>query len=99
MRFGCELYLHPIASFPFPGKRGHLFLWPLFPARPQLFAIRKRARRAIWQFRKEREIDRAARLGPSRDKKRLAQDDKPLGKASSTCLTTNCGAANADGPG
>ena len=28
----------PIASFPFPGKRGHLLLWPLFPARPQLFA-------------------------------------------------------------
>src|SRR5215471_11965692 len=25
MRFGCELYLHPIASFPFPGKRGLAF--------------------------------------------------------------------------
>jgi hypothetical protein len=28
----------PIASFPFPGKRGHLLLWPIFPARAQLFA-------------------------------------------------------------
>src|SRR5215471_20386682 len=30
MRFGCELYLHPIASFPFPGKRGHLFYGHFF---------------------------------------------------------------------
>ena len=42
------LYCFPIASFPFPGKRGHSFLWPIFPARLQLFAgfrvygIRKR---------------------------------------------------------
>ena len=44
MRFGCELYLHPIASFPFPGKRGHLLLWPLFLARRQLFAYSDVAR-------------------------------------------------------
>ena len=30
MRFGCELYLHPIASFPFPGKRGLCFLGRFF---------------------------------------------------------------------
>ena len=28
----------PIASFPFPGKRGLSFLRPIFPARPQLLA-------------------------------------------------------------
>jgi hypothetical protein len=30
MGFGCELYQHPIASFPFPGKRGHCFLRAAF---------------------------------------------------------------------
>jgi hypothetical protein len=30
MRFGCELYLHPIASFPFPGNRGHFFYGHFF---------------------------------------------------------------------
>jgi len=30
MRFGCELYLQPIASFPFPGKRGHLLFMATF---------------------------------------------------------------------
>jgi len=30
MGFGCELYRHPIASFPFPGKRGLLLLGRFF---------------------------------------------------------------------
>src|ERR1017187_1677813 len=58
----------PIASFPFPGKRGLCFLRPLFQARPQLLAAL-------------REQNRKAR-------KRVAR-----------CLTTNCGAGNADGRG
>jgi hypothetical protein len=56
----------------------------ILPPLPQAHAaqrseVGKRAKRAILHSRKERENDRAARLDPSRDRKRLAQDDKHVG--------------------
>jgi hypothetical protein len=59
----------------FPEKEAISF-WAAFSRLvPSYSLVRKRAERANSQFRTEREIDRAARSGPSRDKKRLAQDD------------------------
>jgi hypothetical protein len=66
----------PIASFPISWKKRPFAFWAAFSRLvPGYSLVRKRAKRAIVQFRKEREIDRAARPDPSRDKNRLAQDD------------------------
>jgi hypothetical protein len=65
----------PIASFPFFLEKEAVSFWAAFSRLvPSYSLVRKRAERANSQFRTEREIDRAARSGPSRDKKRLAQD-------------------------
>ena len=95
MGFGKRVYLDSLSDslFSFSWKKRPLLFRPLFQARPQLFAEEQGFKVAKFQGAKvaadgarSLTLETLKALKPSR--KRVAQ-----------CLTTNCGAGNADGHG